>query len=325
MPMDYNNIVMPFYAEGEREFSPLQNWTTNGVTDLSLWFRGNPAPFVENPAGTYTISANSGDVWGTADTFRYVYKTLTGDGSISAKVISATDTGDWAKTGVMIRESLDPASSYAFMFPTPSGIRAFQNRTIAGAGALSAHSGASMVTLPFWVKVERKANAFTGYYSVDGTNWIKQPDTENTGTDASTNPQTIMMGNSVCLGLAVASNNGQAGACIAEFADVVITGSVSAQFKVAAVGAIGASNAPDKLYVIVEDSAGKTKTVVHPDPSATVVPDWTEWKIPLSDLSGIGLNKVEKVFIGVGDRNSPKATGGGRIYIDDIYVVKPAP
>jgi hypothetical protein len=63
--------------------------------------------------------------------------------------------------------------------------------------------------------------------------------------------------------------------------------------------------------------------VVHPNPAAVNVLEWTEWKIPLSDFSGISLNKVKKLTIGVGDRNNAKATGGGRLYIDDIRVVKP--
>jgi len=323
MPLDYNNINSPYYSEAEREFSPVQNWTVNGITDLVLFLRGNPVSFMENPPGQYTISANSGDVWGAADTFRYVYKTLNGDGSISAKVISATHTADWAKTGVMIRDTLDPASAYAFMFPTPNGIRAFQNRTATGAGAISAHSGSGQAALPFWVKVERKANTFTGYYSVDGKNWIKQPDTENTGGDASTNPQTITMGGNVLIGLAVSSNNGQAGACTAVFSDVVITGSVGAQFKVAAVGTIGISNDPAPLYVTLQDSANKTAVVANPDPAAVNVADWTEWRIPLSSFSGVNPAKIKKMVIGVGDRTNAVPDGHGLLFIDDIRVVKP--
>jgi len=324
MPMDYNNINSPYYAEAEREFSPLQNWTVGEVTDLSLWVRGNAAPFVEDPAGTYKISANSIDVWGTADNFRFVYKTLNGDGSISGKVISMTDTtSTWAKAGVMIRESLSADSSYAFMFPTPDGRRAFQDRPLTAANAISAHSATGQVTLPFWVKVERKGNQLTGYYSTDGKNWTTQPSNENTGTDASANPQTIFMTGSVRIGLAVASNNTQGGTCFATFSDVVTSGSVSGQFQVADIGSISPGNDPATLYVAVEDSSGKVAVISNPDTSAVNVLQWTEWKIPLSDLAGVNLAKVKKLVIGVGDRNNPAADGNGRIFIDDIRVVKP--
>ena len=50
---------------------------------------------------------------------------------------------------------------------------------------------------------------------------------------------------------------------------------------------------------------------------------WTEWKIPLSSLTGVNLAKVKKLYIGVGDRKAPAKGGAGRIYIDDIRVTKP--
>jgi hypothetical protein len=77
------------------------------------------------------------------------------------------------------------------------------------------------------------------------------------------------------------------------------------------------------LYLVVEDSAGKSKVIAHPDAAAVNVTEWTEWKIPLSDLAGVNLAKVKKLYIGVGDRADPAADGSGRIYIDDIRVVKP--
>ncbi len=74
---------------------------------------------------------------------------------------------------------------------------------------------------------------------------------------------------------------------------------------------------------VVKDSTGKTAVVVNADPAATKVTNWTKWTIPLSDLAGVNLAKVKKLYIGVGDRENPVSGGGGRIYIDDIRVVKP--
>jgi hypothetical protein len=324
MPFDYNNLVTPFYSEAYREFTPVENWTVNGVTDLSLWFRGNPQRFVETAPGQYTISSNSGDIWYAADNFRFVYKRLSGDGSITAKVSSITNTSNWAKAGVMIRDTLDPASTYAFMFPTPDGRRAFQNRPNAGANALSAHSATNAITLPLWVRVERKGAQFTAYYSQDGQTWTKQPADENTGTDASTNPQVINMGSSVYIGMAVTSNNNQAGACFAEFSDVVTTGSVTAQWQVANVG-FNPGNDPDTFYVALQDSTGKTVTVTHPDAGAVNVTAWTEWRIPLSDFAGVNPARIKRIYIGVGDPTNSTAVGAGLLYIDDVRILKPAP
>jgi hypothetical protein len=79
-------------------------------------------------------------------------------------------------------------------------------------------------------------------------------------------------------------------------------------------------NDPAGLYVVVEDSAGKSKLIVHPDPAATATGTWTQWTIPLSDLTAAGVktNKVQKVTVGAGDRSSPKAGGTGMLFIDDL-------
>jgi len=36
----------------------------------------------------------------------------------------------------------------------------------------------------------------------------------------------------------------------------------------------------------------------------------------------VNLAKVKKLYIGVGDRKSPAAGGTGRIYVDDIWLLK---
>jgi hypothetical protein len=84
-----------------------------------------------------------------------------------------------------------------------------------------------------------------------------------------------------------------------------------------------AANAAGRLYVVVEDSAGKTAEAANPDTSITKTTTWTQWKIPQSDLTGVNLTKIKKMYIGVGDRKNPAAGGAGRLYIDDIRVTKP--
>jgi len=322
MPFDYNNVKSPYYSEGELDFSPQQDWTLNDVDTLVLWFHGNPARFVETEPGRYTISSMSGDVWNSEDNFRFVYKRLTGDGSITAKVNAITDsTTDWAKAGVMIRETLDPASTYAFMFPTPDGRRAYQSRPHPGGTAYSAHSESGAVTFPVWVRVERKGSQFTAYYSQDGVTWVKQPADENTGADASSNPQIIGMTNTVYVGMALTSNNGGAAACFGDFSDVVAVGSVSGQWTVADIGFNPGAD-PDTLYVALADSNNKIATVEHADPGAINITEWTQWQIPLSDFAGVNLRRVKAFYLGVGVSNPTRPTGLGLIYFDDIRLIR---
>ena len=51
---------------------------------------------------------------------------------------------------------------------------------------------------------------------------------------------------------------------------------------------------------------------------------WQQWLIPFSDLDGINLGSVERLYLGVGDRDNPSAGGTGVIFIDDIGIGHPA-
>jgi len=84
-----------------------------------------------------------------------------------------------------------------------------------------------------------------------------------------------------------------------------------------------ALNGPGLLYVALEDSTGRKAIVTHPDAALVTKTVWTEWKVPLSSFTGVNPARVKKFYLGVGDRASPKAGGFGRIYVDDIRVVKP--
>jgi hypothetical protein len=278
--------------------------------------------FVETAPDAFTMSAAGADIWSNADQFRYAFKRLTGDGSIVARVESIGNSDVWAKAGVMIRESLDPGSSHAFMLVTPDGRRVFQNRSFNKSGCQSAHGGPGAITLPCWVKVERRGSQFTGSYSLDGVNWIKQPDTENTGTNRSPNPQTINMASSVYVGLALTSHTADA-TTTAVFSGVATAGTVRGAWQTADIGVTQPGNSPDDLYIVVEDSAGKAAVATNPDPWAVNALEWTEWKIPLGSLVGVNLSSVKKMSIGVGGRQTPVPDGTGRIYIDDIRVLKP--
>ncbi len=57
------------------------------------------------------------DLWNTADHFQYLYRDLTGDGRLTAKVVSELPAGTnaAAKAGVMFRESTAAGSRHAYM------------------------------------------------------------------------------------------------------------------------------------------------------------------------------------------------------------------
>jgi len=322
--LDYDNSAEPYTSEAS--WDTPADLTVNGVTDLSFRFLGVPGPegsvSLDEATGTYLIGGSGADVWDNSDQFHYVYRTLSGDGEIVAHVISnGTGSSTWAKGGVMIRETLDANSKHVIMALTggDGGGMAFQNRQQTGGSSFSSH-GNPTASPPYWVKLTRVGNSITGYSSADGATWVQQPN--GTGGDATTNPVDIKMAKDVYIGLFVTSH--AAGEVRTYTFD-----SVSTKGKVGSVAAnqdIGiASNSAEQLYVAVEDSAGALCAVTYPDPAATQIAQWWNWKIPMATFSdaGVNLKAAAKLYIGVGNVDNPTPGGSGTIRIDDIQVVKP--
>ena len=76
---------------------------------------GNPgiAGSASEAAGTWTISGSGHDIWGNADGFHYVYRPLSGDGSLRVNLVSMDLTSGWAKVGPAVRETLESGSRHA--------------------------------------------------------------------------------------------------------------------------------------------------------------------------------------------------------------------
>jgi hypothetical protein len=315
MPMTYDNSVPPYFSEAYREFAPTQNWTVNGVDTLSLWVQGQQAeiaPVVETD-GKMTVTGEGTDIWGTADQFTFVYKTLNGDGSLVARVTSnGTGSNRWAKGGAMIRDSLEAGSASAQMCLTGGDGNggAFQNRasTDLDMNANDATSNTTVATAiapPYWVKIERTGNTITGSISADGKTWTQ------VGIS-----QYIAMQAPSYIGICVTSHAAGEYRTF-EFDNIKATGA-SGAWETKEIGLT--RNGVQDLYVVVEDSSSKKAMAV--DPNAVNATTWYEVKIPLSDLAGVNLAKVKKLYIGVGDRDNPVADGTGKIYVDDIRVIK---
>jgi hypothetical protein len=158
--------------------------------------------------GIWAISGNGAGVWYKSDQFHFAYTTLSGNGTIVARVVdNGIGSDTWAKGGVMIRETLNQNSKYAMMAVTggEGGGKAFQHRPITGQPAMSAHGG-YQVYPPMWVRLTRIGNTFTGYYSVNGVHWIEQENWSLDGDDAARNPATIEMARDVYIGLFATSH-----------------------------------------------------------------------------------------------------------------------
>src|SRR5207248_16528 len=158
---------------------------------------GNPAlAGSQGQSGsTWTVQGDGYDIWNASDQFHFVWQSLAADGSVSAHILSQTNTSTWAKAGVMLRQSTDPASAYYFAAVTPGNGIVVQYRTTQGSSAqqLNAFAG----TLPTYLMVARSGNTYTTYTSTDGKTW----------TAVAGSSMTLNLSGPVLAGLAVTSHN----------------------------------------------------------------------------------------------------------------------
>ncbi len=142
--------------------------------------------------GRFTVKASGQFIWATADSFNFAYQSLSGDGTIVARVASVQG-GPGSESGVMIRETLDAGSAMAYT--AYSGSAAIYSINRVSTGAYVNAASMSPVTLPYWVKVVRSGSTFSSYSSQDGVTW------NQVGSN-----QAINMVQNVYVGLAVSSN-----------------------------------------------------------------------------------------------------------------------
>jgi len=208
----------------------------------------------------------------------------------------------------MIRESLEPGSVHAMIVVTPGSGVAFQRRTTTNGG--SETDTIAGITAPQWVRLTRNGNNFTAEYSANGTT-----DWQMIGV-----PLSIPMLADVYIGLCLTSHN-TAATCTAEFSNVNISGTVTGAWQSQDIGIN--SNIAEPMYMMLTDSAGSSATVNNSDPAATTLNVFTQWNIPLTDFTGVNLQAIKKMSIGVGDRASTQPGGAGDLYIDDIRLNRP--
>jgi hypothetical protein len=258
------------------------------------------------------VTGAGADIWGTADQFEYAYKTLNGDGTMIARVVSVgTGSSEWAKGGVMIRQSLAAGSTHAFMPITgPSATTAaggngssFQRRLVADSDSTNNDSSVR-IDAPYFVKIERVGDAFTGSISADGVEWTQLGD-----------PQTIAMGNPVYIGLAVTSHTSGELRTFT-FDNVATTGDVTPEGPFAACDDIGlASNDPGVMTVTITDAAGAVAAISNGDAAAIQNGAAQNWKLLLSDFADVDLTNVASLSLSIGDG---QFGGAGVVTINSI-------
>jgi regulation of enolase protein 1 (concanavalin A-like superfamily) len=119
---------------------------------------------------TYTVRGSGADIWGTADEFHYAWRAVSGDFTAMARVVSVENVDQWAKAGLMVRETGGSAGArHASLFATPTTAKglAFQRRPTTGGTSVSTAGPA--LTAPVWLRLVRAGNVVTASYRRNAT------------------------------------------------------------------------------------------------------------------------------------------------------------
>jgi regulation of enolase protein 1 (concanavalin A-like superfamily) len=169
-------------------------------------------------AGTYsetgpaavTMSSASGDIWGGGDSFEFAWQELAGDCAISCRVAAINDGAGWSKAGVMIRDTIDSGARNAALLVTPGNGAAFQRR--ASTDGDTEYTPTRGPAVPYWVKLARRGSSLYASTSADGLTWAA----------AAGSPQSVALGATVRVGLALSAHDGQT--VTAVFDHITVTG-----------------------------------------------------------------------------------------------------
>ena len=116
--------------------------------------------------GEYTITGGGANMWAASDAFYFVWKKVSGDVALSADVTwVGISAAEHRKAVLIVRQSLDPGSSYADAVSHGNGLTSLQFR---GAPNEQTYQVVAAEDGPSHLRLVRKGNSFTMYFGKPG-------------------------------------------------------------------------------------------------------------------------------------------------------------
>ncbi|WP_325638103.1 LamG-like jellyroll fold domain-containing protein [Chitinophaga sp.] len=150
---------------------------TGGLTDLDVGAASPPGSSSYNN-NVWTVNGGGTEILThSADGFHFVYKEVTGNCSIIAKVETVGTSAPNTRAGLMIRSDLTATSAQRAWIAIKPGKRAeafMHGWTEVRGGSNWEKAERAIPQDAYWVKIERIGDVIVMYYSPDGTSWASE-------------------------------------------------------------------------------------------------------------------------------------------------------
>ncbi len=125
---------------------------------------------VEKKGNSYVVSGSGYDIWWNKDAFCFMYQYIKGDFEICTRVDNIEASEAHAKSGIMIRKTLDQGAEHLFLsLNYKEGISAYHRPTPYGQS--SSFKKKKKIFAPYWLKLKRQGQTFTFEISKDNRQW----------------------------------------------------------------------------------------------------------------------------------------------------------
>jgi hypothetical protein len=135
-------------------------WTASEIGSPPL------AGCVQEGGGIWTIKG-SGNTYATADNLNYVYKNVSGNAVIVAKINSISANAEGMRSGIMLRANSSPTADY-YQFFFDSGYQVlslYEQNSSTGDGQL----GYQATSIPSWIRLKKEGNTISVWYTQNAT------------------------------------------------------------------------------------------------------------------------------------------------------------
>jgi hypothetical protein len=333
MPFEYNNVSTPFFSEAKIEFSPVADWSAD-VNVLTLHVRGGgvdfEVPVVSTPPA---LDGKVDDVW-LQTPVQYVKTTINGAAPTDLADCSGLFRVLYDATNLYVLVDINDATLVQDSDPAQGWLDDRVEVFIDGGNdKTAAQDGTNDYQYCFrWNHgtVETPVEWYRSPGSLAGVQYGTTATAKSYLVEVKL-PWSTLVGGPVkagrLIGIDVVIDDDDDGGDTmdSQLAWHLPAGDPHRPIYWGTAKLADPQAKPDKLYVMLQDSANKKAIVTYPDAAVLKSSKWVEWQIPLSDFAGISLTKVRWLYVGVGDRNNPMAGGAGKLFFDDIYLTKPAP